>query len=272
MKQGEVARMFELDWMACSGGAELGRLDGDFIVQTAKGDLDVLRKLVPQELDATEDVIIYTARFKETIDEEGEVRWPWPFNEWGIGIRCKLKAAPHTEGNFLVQLYVDDDLVLVHGREVWGYPKKIGQTVISDTSDAASRKEYTVARRGSHLVAGHVDDLSPIPAEEFPFSGTGYNILFRQVPAVDRVGIEKMEIIYVKLDLDASETMASTDSAISIQDGTYDQIPVGPLRDVKGYFGRVSMYHHGVAPLVVETRDRARPLDYSKVGKSVQPA
>lgn len=269
MKQGEIARMFEPDWMACSGGDELGRLDGDFIVQTAKGDIEQLRKLVPEELEATDDVIIYTARFKETTDDEGRLRWAWPFNEWGIGIRCKLKAAPYTEGNFLVQLYVDDDLVLVHGREVWGYPKKIGQTVISDTSTAAARHEYTVARRGSHLVAGHVDNLTPIPVDEFPFSGAAHNICFRHVPAVDRVGIEKLEIIYIKLDLVASETMKG-DGAISIQDGPYDQIPIGPLHDVKGYFGRVSMYHHGVSPLIVPTEDRARPIDYSRAGKATQ--
>lgn len=271
MKQGEIARMFEPDWMACSGGGELGRLDGDFIVQTAKGDINQLRKLVPAPLEATDDVIIYTARFKETIDDEGQVRWPWPFNEWGIGVRATLKDGPVAEGNFLVQLFVDDDLVLVHGREVWGYPKKIGTTEISDTSTASTRYDYSVARRGSALVAGHVDNLVPIAAEDFPFGGTKYNICYRQIPAVDRVGIEKQELIFVKLDLVATDTMKGT-GAIAIQDGPFDQIPIGPLTDVTGYFGRVSMYHHGVSPLVIETTERCRPIDYSRVGVAVQPA
>jgi acetoacetate decarboxylase len=269
MKQGEVARMFEADWMSCSGGGELGRLDGDFIVQTAKGDIEQLRKLVPAPLEATEDVIVYTARFKETIDENGDLRWPFPFHEWGIGVRARLKDSPENEGNFLVQLYVDNDLVLVHGREVWGYPKKIGKTEISDTSVDSARYDYSVERQGATLVTGHVDNLAPISVDEFPFSGTAYNICYRQIPAVDRVGIEKQELVFVKLDLDATETKKG-DSAISIQDGPYDQIPIGPLTDVTGYFGRVSMYHHGVSPLVVEATERARPIDYSRIGKALQ--
>jgi hypothetical protein len=249
MKHGEVARMFEPDWMACSGGGELGRLDGDFIVLTAKGDLDHLRKLVPAPLEATDEVIIYTSRFKETIDDEGNMRWPWAFNEWGFGVRAKLTEPPYAEGNFLIQLYVDDDLVLVHGREVWGYPKKIGQTEISDTSVESSSYDYTVSRRGSQLVTGGVSNLEPCSVEEFPFAGEAFNICYRQVPA---------------------DTLMKGDGEITIQDGPYDQMPFGELTDIKGYFGRVSMYHHGVCPLVVDATERARPIDYSRVGPAFQ--
>lgn len=269
MKQGEVARMFEADWMSCSGGGELGKLGGDFLVQTAKGDPEYLQKLVPAPLEATDDVVIYIARFQEVVDEDGTMRWPFPFNEWGLGVRAKLPGAEIEEGNFLVQLFVNNDLVLVHGREVWGYPKKIGTTDIGETPAGLTRAEYSVERHGATLVTGSVENLESCSVDEFPFAGEAYNICYRQIPAVDRVGIEKKELIWVKLGLEATDTMKG-DAVIDIQDGPYDQIPVGPLTDLTGYYGKVTMYHHGVSPQVVAADEIARPIDYSRIGKSLQ--
>jgi hypothetical protein len=266
VKQGEVCRNYELDWMACDGGAELGRIDADYLIMTAKGDIEQLRKLVPAPLEATDEVIIYMGWFKETV-KDGVTTWAYPFHEWGIGIKSRLKEAPYTEGNFLVQLYVDDDLVLIHGREVWGYPKKIGQMQISPpTSEDAARYEYSVARRGTHLISGTVGNLKPVAEEEFPFRGTQYPICFRQLPANDRVAVDKQELVFVHVDFEASDTMKG-DGSITINDGPFDQFPIGPLTDVTSYFGRCTFNHHGIAHQVVDAKELARPLDLAKAGK-----
>ena len=95
-KQAMECRMFELDWLACTQGAEeTGVIDADYIVLRAKGDPEYLRKLVPEPLEPTDEVIIYMGWFKETV-KNGTTTWAYPFHEWGIGVVSKLKEAPHT--------------------------------------------------------------------------------------------------------------------------------------------------------------------------------
>jgi hypothetical protein len=260
--------MFELDWLACdSGDSELGTIDADYLVVDAKGDLDHLRKLVPAPLVASDDVTIYMGYFKETV-KDGRVSWAYPFHEWGIGIRATLADEPETEGLFLVQLYVDDDLVMAHGREVWGYPKKYSRLEITPpTSEDSSRYEYSVDRRGTHLISGHVDDLEPIAKEDFPFFGTKYPICFRQVPSPDSTAIEKQQLVFVQVDFEAADTMRGT-AGIKIEDGPFDQIPIGPLTELVGYFGRCTFNHHDLAARVIDARELARPVDGTRAGKA----
>lgn len=267
MKQGLVCRNYELDWMACDEGAELGRIDADYLIMTAKGDLEYLRKLVPAPLEATDEVVIYMGWFKET-EKDGVKTWAYPFHEWGVGIKTRIKDEPGSEGLFLVQLYVDDDLVLVHGREVWGYPKKIGQMEITPpTSEDSDQYDFSVSRRGAHLVSGRVENLQAIPKEEFPFFGTQFPICYRQTPANTTAGLEKKELVYVQVDYEANDTMKGTGS-IAIQDGPFDQIPIGPLTDITSYFGRCTFNHNGIAHRVVEASEIARPVDLSRAGKT----
>lgn len=268
-KQAEVCRNFELDWLACAqGDEETGRIDADYIVLKAKGDIEQLRKLVPAPLEATDEVIIYMGWFKET-EKEGVTTWAWPFHEWGIGVVSKLTVPPYTEGNFLVQLYVDDDLVLVHGREVWGYPKKIGDMQITPkTTDGDSDQyEYTVSRRGTQLVSATVRDLKPAPVEEFPFTGRQHAICFRQVPSPDSVAIDKQQLVFVQLDFDTTDVKKGV-GEINLSDGPFDQLPFGPLTDVTAYFGRSAFNHRGINNLVVDADELARPLDLSRAGKA----
>jgi acetoacetate decarboxylase len=269
MKQGEVCRNFELDWMACDSGGAIGRIDADYAVMLAKGDPDYLQKLVPEPLEATDEVIIYMGWFKQTV-KSGTTTWAWPFHEWGIGIRSHLKSAPHYQGNYLVQLYVDDDLVMAHGREVWGYPKKWADMQITPaTSEDSTSYEYTVSRRGTELVSGAVDDLQPIPASEFPLFGSKYVICFKQIPAASRIAIDTQELVFVQVDFEAKDTMKGSGS-ISLKDGPFDQIPIGPLTDIQGYFGRCEFSHHGLAALVVDATELARPVDLSLAGKALE--
>jgi hypothetical protein len=273
MDHREITRMFELDWLACdSGDPELGSIDADYVVINAKGDLDHLRKLVPAPLEATEDVTIYMGWFKETVDENGTTKWAYPFHEWGVGVRAHLKDDPSVEGFYLIQLYVDDDLVMAHGREVWGYPKKFGELDITPkTTEDSSRYEYNVARRGTHLISGSIDNLEPVDKDEFPFYGTKFPICFRQVPSPTSSELEKQQLVFVQVDFEASDTKKGT-AEISINDGPFDQIPLGPLTDLVGYFGRCTFNHHDIADRVIDAAELARPVDRSRAGKQAAAA
>jgi hypothetical protein len=217
-KQAEVCRNFELDWLACAqGDEETGRIDADYIVFKAKGDIEQLRKLVPAPLEATDEVIIYMGWFKET-EKEGTTTWAWPFHEWGIGVVSKYK-------------------------------------------------DGTESRRGTQLVSARADNLQPVDADEFPFVGRQHAICFRQVPSPDSVAVEKQQLVFVQLDFETTDVRKGT-GEITINDGPFDQIPIGPLTDVVAYFGRSAFNHRGINNLVVDAEELARPLDHSKAGKT----
>ncbi len=267
-KQGLLCRNYELDWMACfQDETETGKIDADYVVFRAKGDIEQLRKLVPAPLEATDEVIIYMGWFQQT-ERDGHQTWAWPFHEWGIGVVSKLTEPPYTEGNFLVQLYVDDDLVLVHGREVWGYPKKIGEMEITPTTENDSDSySYTVTRRGTELVSARAFNLQPADTEEFPFVGRQHAICYRQVPSSNKVEIDKTELVFVQLDFDTVDVRKG-EGEITFQDGPFDQLPIGPLTDITAYFGRSKFNHRGIDNTVVKATEIARPVDVEKAGKS----
>jgi Acetoacetate decarboxylase (ADC) len=270
MHQGEVCRMFELDGMACGHGTVPLRLDGDYLLVTAKGDIDQLRQLVPAPLQATDDVAAYLLSAKETV-KDGVTTWAYPFREWGIGVRAKLSEPPYTEGLYLVQSYVDDDFALCGGREQWGYPKKMGQFDIAPlTREEAARYEFGVSRRGWRLVSGNITNLRPIDKEAFPPHGRGVVICYRQIPAPDREAVEKQELVFIQYDVEASDTKGG-DGTVSFVDSPFDLIPIGPLGDFKGYFGRVELTAH-LAHLVVAAEELARPIEVSRGGKIPVPS
>jgi len=265
MAQGKVCRMYEADWMLCDGGWG-DKINTGYIIITATGDPKYLNALVPDPLEATNEVVIYHGDFKKTI-RGGKVAWNWPFMEWGLGIKAKLKQPPYTEGLFLVQLFVDDDLVMAHGREIWGYPKKMAEmTITPDTDDESDRYDYTVERRGSHLISGSVSNLKPIDSAEFPLQPEpAYVICFKQVPSATTPMVKIQELVYVKVEFPPAEVEGGDrcwagDASLEISDGIADQLPFGPLSNLKGYFGRRLLNHHGLSELVVDATELSRPL------------
>jgi acetoacetate decarboxylase len=265
-RQAEIVRGFELDWVACEQGPEeVMRSNTDYLVLTAKGEMETLRRLVPAPLEATDNVVIDLAWLNKTVID-GTTTWAYPFFDFNVGIVARLTEPPYTEGMYLVQSYVDDDFALVFGREVWGYPKKIGEFDMSPhPNEDASSYQFTLSRRGTQLVAATVDQLEPIPAEEFPGHGTGYAICYRQVPSPNTVAVEKQQLVFVKLENTARDTKKGS-GKVTLTNGPFDQLPIGPLSDVTGYFGRCDVRHHGIGSLVVDAKELSRPLDLSKAG------
>jgi len=55
-----------------------------------------------------------------------------PYNENLILLSCMYKNVP---GLYVYNIYVDSDIALTAGREIWGYPKKICQIDLGDVKD-----------------------------------------------------------------------------------------------------------------------------------------
>lgn len=75
-----------------------------------------------------------------------------------------------------------------------------------------------------------------------------------------------IELIFIQYNNVATDTKQGVGS-IAINDGPFDQIPIGPLTVTNAYFGRLQL-NCQLAHLVVPAEEDARPLDLSRAGES----
>ena len=95
------------------------------------------KKCLPPELESIEnglDAIIF-AEYPDTSIG--------PYNESLILLNCMYKGKP---GSFVFNIYVDDDIALTAGREIWGFPKKMCKINITPIQDKKIRA--TLSRKG----------------------------------------------------------------------------------------------------------------------------
>src|SRR5260370_2045683 len=139
--------------------------------------------------------------------------------------------------------------------------------IARDTDRDSDRYDYTVTRRGSRLVTGSVSNLRPIQSADFPMQ-TGHVICFKQIPSATSPMVKSPGLVFVRVDFPQGNAWGG-DASIEITDGIADQLPLGPLKNLKGYFGRRLFTHNGLSPLVVDAMELARPLkfgtEYNKI-------
>jgi acetoacetate decarboxylase len=107
--------------------------------------IDIKQKFLPYELKPTQnpDAFIIIEYPESTIGS---------YNEVIIVLSCKYKDKP---GSYLANLYVDDDVAFAAGREIWGYPKKMGKIKLSHVVD--NTISGSLSRKGIELFDTEVE-------------------------------------------------------------------------------------------------------------------
>ncbi|MFX0188509.1 MAG: acetoacetate decarboxylase family protein [Candidatus Hodarchaeota archaeon] len=93
------------------------------VFQCAPG---VKKKCLPPELESIENGLDIISFFKYPESSIG------PYNELVIALNCIYKGKP---GLFIYNIYVDDDVALTAGREIWGFPKKMCEINLTPIED-----------------------------------------------------------------------------------------------------------------------------------------
>ncbi|MYL33843.1 hypothetical protein GLW08_11035 [Pontibacillus yanchengensis] len=91
-----------------------------------KADKTKLQQFLPKEFEVTSDV------FEVFVLQNDYVEGLDPYSEGGLVIPCKYKEL---DGACMAFEYVDTDDALCAGREIWGYPKKLGEVTFHQTDD-----------------------------------------------------------------------------------------------------------------------------------------
>ena len=92
-------------------------VDREYIIINYRTDPDLLRAVVPEPLEIVEPIVKY--EFIKMPDSTGF----GDYTETGQVIPVRYKGE---EGVYVHSMYLDDDAPIAGGREIWGFPKKLG--------------------------------------------------------------------------------------------------------------------------------------------------
>lgn len=119
-------------------------------------DPDAAREWLPVGVELAEP---YTAKY--FVADYPESECCGPYRETAILLPVIFNQLPATHCSWML---VDDDVALVQGRDIFGYPKKMGEIRVN--VDPGTRKIHaTVDRQGSRLISigGTIGEVIPNP-------------------------------------------------------------------------------------------------------------
>ncbi|GLB61711.1 acetoacetate decarboxylase family protein [Cytobacillus sp. NCCP-133] len=106
----------------------------------AKGKKEILKTFLPAEFELTGDI------FEVFVLKNNEVEGLDPYSEGGLIIPCQYK---NQKGAVMAFEYVDSDDALCAGREIWGYPKKLGKVTFEKNGTSITGKVF---RKGKEII------------------------------------------------------------------------------------------------------------------------
>jgi acetoacetate decarboxylase len=99
-------------------------------------------------------------------------------------------AARHdgVDGDYVLAMYMDNDVPTIYGRDLFGEPKKLARSALHRSGDAF---HAWLERGGVRLMELHAQ----LPTESGPFEARGVNFNFKARPAADGSGLEEDAIL-----------------------------------------------------------------------------
>lgn len=106
----------------------------------AKGNPEIMKSFLPAEFELAGDV------FEVFVLKNHEIEGLDAYSEGGLIIPCRYKSQ---KGAVMAFEYVDSDDALCAGREIWGYPKKLGEIAFVKEG---SKIKGEVSRKGRKII------------------------------------------------------------------------------------------------------------------------
>jgi acetoacetate decarboxylase len=103
-------------------------------------------RVLPPPLEATSDVVL--AHIYKMTDTD----WLGPYGESNVSVGARLPSA-NVSGSYSPYLFLSSDAGVVHGREIHGQPKKLGDPKLEHRGDLVVG---TVARNGIDIITGTI--------------------------------------------------------------------------------------------------------------------
>jgi len=101
-------------------------IDREYLLIHYESDPDAIREMLPEPLEPDGNHVVY--EWMKMLDSSGF----GAYQESGIQIAAKFNGTPC---NFSVMMFLDDESPTTGGREIWGFPKKIGSPALRVVHD-----------------------------------------------------------------------------------------------------------------------------------------
>ncbi len=118
---------------------------------------EIVKKLLPPPLKPTKYPLAFAF-----IASYNKTNFGLPYNESAIFLRADFNGE---QGNYCIAMHVTDDLALILGREIFGYPKKIANIVLKVDGDKIEGFSERLGTRYIELkanITGKFNDMSSI--------------------------------------------------------------------------------------------------------------
>ena len=117
--------------------------DAEMLFVSFESDPEVIRKVLPSPLQPSKDnsASAFIGKYPKT-------NFGCVYNEGALFLNCEYKGE---RGTYCLSMPVDDDMALIGGREIYGYPKKIADSITLECDDnevvgSVVRKETEIIR------------------------------------------------------------------------------------------------------------------------------
>ena len=147
---------------------------GNILLCVYRTKEEILKQIIPQPLKPAGGNLVYA-----WINDFGTCYGLGPYREAIISVPAEFQGQP---GNYMVYLYLDRDTPIAAGREIWGFPKKMGRFSFSKEEEVESR---AVERGGVEILRVSMQLTKPGTAEAVAGLGAPiYNL--KVVPSVKK--------------------------------------------------------------------------------------
>ena len=185
-----------------------------------RAPVGVIKSLLPEPLKPHGDLFVLRWAHVEDVDGYKNIH----FNE--INFPCEWE---NNIGVHMALEYIDNEMGLIIGREVWGYPKKWGDFVWNKTTNGL----YVECHRQGVLLmqtefTGSDDSKEFIPTVEWP--DMNYYYLVKHIPPASRSVSALIQVVRLELSELVIHSSTTGSAQVEFFDGPRDPLThLGPV-------------------------------------------
>ena len=220
-EQNELMQLRSADWTAEFPGAKV-------LTAVFRTDQAVLARILPHPLRSPEHPLGFAFVAHYPLTSFGTV-----FSEAALFVQAEHRGR---KGMYCLAMPVDDDMAMAGGREVFGYPKKMAESITLEK--VGSNVVGSVVRKGTQLLRievepnrpGDIDALA-LTGERDPESPRAFEVtvyLFKHFQSPTMRGFDYLpRLIAEPIVLRPRDDLRAGDGTISLTSSPYD--PVGEI-------------------------------------------
>ena len=196
--------------------------DATMVIAVFRTKEDVIRKVLPPPLEPgpIPTGTAYVAEFHRT-------NFGVTYNEAALFLSAQYKGFT---GNYCLAMPVTNDIAMIGGREVYGFPKKIADEIhVKRKGDIATgvciRRGIQIIELKVDIVEHYGDSMEPTP-----------NFVFKAFPSLENPGIEgKVRLVKQINDIDWGP-VETGEGEIKLVESKYDPLYEIPIEEVLAAF------------------------------------